>query len=65
MSGKTPRSIRGVHDALPDEVHGWLEIERAARDVFRRHACREVRLPVLEPVELFVRSIGEDTDIVS
>ncbi len=64
MSGGL-RSIRGVHDALPDEVQGWLAIEAAARDVFQRHACREVRLPVLEPVELFVRSIGEETDIVS
>jgi len=59
------RRIRGVHDGLPDEVRRWRRIEDAARDVFDRHAFAEVRLPVLEPTALFVRSIGEATDIVS
>jgi histidyl-tRNA synthetase len=59
------RSIRGIHDGLPEEVRRWRRIEIAARHVFARYAFSEVRLPVLEPTALFVRSIGSETDIVS
>ncbi len=63
--GRKLQSIRGVHDGLPPEVTRWRHIERAARDLFARYGLHEVRLPVLEPAELFVRSIGRETDIVS
>ncbi len=63
--GKQLRTIRGIHDGLTAEVQRWRHIEQTARDVFNRHAFSEVRLPVLEPTALFVRSIGEETDIVS
>jgi len=59
------RSIRGVHDGLPQQVQIWRTIEQAARRIFARYAVSEVRLPILEPTDLFVRSIGEATDIVS
>lgn len=59
------RSIRGIHDGLPEEVRRWRHIEIAARHTFARYAFSEVRLPVLEPTALFVRSIGSETDIVS
>jgi len=59
------QSIRGIHDGLPADVGKWRRVEQAARDVFSRYAFSEVRLPVLEFTELFVRSIGEATDIVS
>jgi len=59
------QSIRGIHDGLPAEVSKWRKVENAARTIFSRYAFSEVRLPVLEPTELFVRSIGEATDIVS
>jgi len=62
---KKLQSIRGIHDGLPAEVAKWRKIEDVARDVFGTHAVSEVRLPVLEPTELFVRSVGEETDIVS
>ncbi|ATX81197.1 histidyl-tRNA synthetase [Mariprofundus ferrinatatus] len=65
MAGKSLQSIRGIHDGLPDEVRKWRRVESAARRIFGTFACSEVRLPVLEPTELFVRSIGEETDIVS
>lgn len=65
MSAKKLQSIRGIHDGLPGEVARWQRVEQAARKVFGRYAFSEVRMPVLEPVELFVRSVGEDTDIVS
>lgn len=62
---KLLKSIRGIHDGLPAEVARWQAVEAVAEAVFSRYAFREVRLPVLEPTELFVRSIGEETDIVS
>jgi len=65
MAGKNLQSIRGIHDGLPAEVRVWQKIEAAARKVFGSYAFSEVRLPILEPTELFVRSVGETTDIVS
>ncbi len=65
MAAKKLQSIRGIHDGLPAEVRAWQRVEAAARKVFGTYAFSEVRLPVLEPTELFVRSIGEATDIVS
>lgn len=65
MAGKRLQSIRGIHDGLPAEVLIWRHIEAVARKVFATYAFSEVRLPILEPTELFVRSIGEVTDIVS
>jgi len=62
---KKLQSIRGIHDGLPAEVAKWRKIEDVARRVFAGHAVSEVRLPILEPTELFVRSVGEETDIVS
>lgn len=62
---KKLQSIRGVHDGLPGDVAKWQRIEEAARRIFSRYTFNEVRLPVLESTELFVRSIGEETDIVS
>jgi len=65
MAAKKLQSIRGIHDGLPAEVRVWQQVEAAARKVFATCAFSEVRLPILEPTELFVRSIGEATDIVS
>ncbi len=65
MAAKKLQSIRGIHDGLPAEVRLWQKVESAARKVFSTYAFSEVRLPILEPTELFVRSIGEATDIVS
>jgi len=65
MAGKRLQSIRGIHDGLPAEVLIWRHIEAVARKVFATYAFSEVRLPIMEPTELFVRSIGEVTDIVS
>jgi len=62
---KKLQSIRGIHDGLPSEVAKWRKIEDVARKVFASHAVSEVRLPILEPTSLFVRSVGEETDIVS
>ncbi|MFQ5518806.1 MAG: ATP phosphoribosyltransferase regulatory subunit, partial [Mariprofundus sp.] len=65
MAAKSLQSIRGIHDGLPDEVKRFQRVEAAACKIFATYSCAEVRLPILEPTELFVRGIGEATDIVS
>lgn len=58
------RAIRGMVDILPDETPLWQRAERIARDVLNSYGYKEIRLPVIEGTDLFVRSIGEVTDIV-
>ena len=49
---------------LPTDLPAWERMERTARDLARRFGAREIRPPVLETTELFVRSVGEVSDIV-
>ncbi|MBP7146818.1 MAG: histidine--tRNA ligase [Acidobacteria bacterium] len=58
------QTLRGFRDLLPGETERWQALEAAARELFRRYALREIRPPHLEATELFVRSVGETTDIV-
>ncbi|WP_295884306.1 histidine--tRNA ligase [uncultured Thiohalocapsa sp.] len=58
------QAIRGMHDVLPDRAPVWQHLEDRARTVVEGYGYREMRTPLLEPVELFKRSIGEVTDIV-
>ena len=53
-----------MNDVLPDEVHLWQFFEHTVREWLRAYGYREIRMPVLERTELFVRSIGQVTDIV-
>ncbi len=55
---------RGTRDLLPPESRLWQAVEAVARDVFGAFGGEEVRTPMFEPTELFVRSVGETTDIV-
>ena len=61
---KVIQSIRGMHDILPDQSAAWQHLEGTIRNLFTQYGYRELRTPVLEPTELFCRSIGEVTDIV-
>ncbi|MFW5869158.1 MAG: histidine--tRNA ligase [Armatimonadota bacterium] len=56
---------RGTQDILPEDAPRWRFVERTFRDVCRRYDYGEIRTPVFEETDLFVRSVGEDTDIVS
>lgn len=62
--GQAVKSIKGVHDILPDSVHSWHFLEKNVRDVMAGYGYREMRTPILEKSELFHRSIGEVTDII-
>ncbi|HEV2388486.1 MAG TPA: histidine--tRNA ligase [Candidatus Acidoferrales bacterium] len=59
------RAVRGVRDILPPDTALWNWFERAARDVLEAYNFREIRLPIFEETELFARSVGAETDIVS
>lgn len=58
------RAIRGMNDILPPDSARWEWFEDAVRRVMHRYGYRNVRTPVVEPTALFVRGLGEVTDIV-
>ena len=49
---------------VPDEMKKWHYVEKIARDVFWHYGFSEIRTPLFEQTELFVRGIGSNTDIV-
>ncbi len=59
------RAVKGTRDILPGEVEAWQWVEETCHRVFRLYDYREIRTPVFEPTELFVKSTGSDTDIVT
>ncbi len=59
------KTIKGTHDILPDESPRWQKLERVIHDVASRFGYSEIRTPIFEDTNLFSRSVGEDTDIVS
>ncbi len=59
------QAIRGVRDLLPDQTSLWNFVERIAHETFATFGFGEIRLPLFERTDLFARSIGEDTDVVS
>jgi histidyl-tRNA synthetase len=59
------QAVPGTHDVLPGEVEIWQAIESRIRTIFHNYGFQEIRTPILEPTELFVRGVGEETDIVS
>ena len=58
------QAIRGMHDILPEESWLWRHVEEAMQDIFVAFGYQEIRTPVLEQSQLFMRAIGEVTDIV-
>jgi histidyl-tRNA synthetase len=58
------KSIRGMHDVLPDDSFRWQAFEAIIRQLMSAYGYREIRMPIVESSDLFCRSIGEVTDIV-
>ncbi len=56
--------IRGMNDILPADIPQWRLVEETARRIFGLYGFSELRSPVLEKTELFLRGMGEDTDVV-
>jgi histidyl-tRNA synthetase len=58
------RAVKGMNDILPDEIGRWHRLEKTFRATVELYRYEEVRPPLVEPTALFVRQIGEVTDIV-
>ena len=61
----TLKSVRGMQDILTDKVPIWRFVEAGISDIFRQYGYQELRMPIIERSELFERSIGTQTDIIS
>lgn len=55
---------RGTKDILPRYVEAWRYLERTMREICAQYGYQEIRTPVFEHTELFLRGIGETTDVV-
>lgn len=58
------QSIKGFYDILPEQTALWHLLEDTARRVLAQYGYRNIRMPIVETTDLFVRSVGEHTDIV-
>ncbi len=58
------KALRGTKDILPSEARTWQFIEDSARYIFSIYGYNEIRTPVIEEASLFIKSIGDITDIV-
>ncbi len=63
MSAITQRP-KGTQDVVPNEVHKWHTVEQVARESAQIFGFREIRIPTFEDTGLFVRSVGDTTDVV-
>ncbi len=54
----------GTEDVLPKDVHKWLTVEKIARETAESFGFEEIRIPTFENTDLFLRSVGETTDVV-
>lgn len=59
------RSIRGMNDILPQDIHYWKMLEKTAERVFAASGYDQIRIPLLEKTAVFTRAIGAATDVVS
>jgi histidyl-tRNA synthetase len=64
MAQKLIQGVRGMHDILPDEAERWEVFEELVRGWLHDYGYRPIRTPILEFTPLFVRGVGEHTDIV-
>ncbi|WP_018126153.1 histidine--tRNA ligase [Desulfovibrio oxyclinae] len=58
------KKIKGFADLFPEDAAVFTRMENTAREIFSRYGFGELRTPILEKTELFIKSIGEDTDVV-
>ena len=58
------RAIKGTNDILPDKSHNWQFVEGKMLEVASLYGFKEIRVPVFEHTEVFLRSVGDTTDVV-
>lgn len=54
----------GTEDVIPQNIHKWHTIEKVTREVAEKFGFKEIRIPTFENTNLFLRSVGETTDVV-
>lgn len=64
-SGRTPGRLRGMKDVLFEEYKFWNLVSRKANDLAKTFSFRQIDTPILERLDLYERSTGRDTDVVS
>lgn len=62
---KILKTARGTYDILPKDVKKWQAFEAIVQDVCQRYNFEELRTPLFEQTELFVRGVGDTTDVVT
>lgn len=58
------KSIRGFNDILPEDTTRWHYVEEKAKATFEPYGFSEIRIPIVEFTEVFIRSLGTSTDVV-
>lgn len=56
---------KGTADILPGQSERWQQVEAVARKIFAQYQYREIRTPIFENVDVFSRSAGDTSDIVT
>ena len=56
---------KGTQDILPEDISKWYYIEDMIKEILNKYGYKEIRTPFFEYTDLFVRGIGESTDIVT
>lgn len=64
MAAVITQAPKGTKDVLPSEVYRWHELERIIREQAEKYGFNELRTPIFEHTELFLRSVGDTTDVV-
>ena len=64
MASDELQPIQGMTDLAPPEITLWQRVESASRQLFDRYCFGEIRTPILEKSSVFLRSLGETTDVV-
>lgn len=64
MSDEELQPIKGMSDLGPPDIQLWQQLESAARDVLQLYGFQEVRTPIVEKSSVFIRSLGDGTDVV-
>ena len=59
------QSVRGTKDILPPEILFWQKIEETGRKIIENYGYKELRTPIIEEEKLFIRSLGDTTEVVN
>ena len=59
------QALRGTQDILPDNIYKWNHVESVIKELCALYGYSEIRTPMLEDTKLFLRGIGDTTDVVA